>query len=192
MRKRLSAVAVGLMVAGLAVIGPASGSHAPKYDKVSGKGQRAGFGSPATYTPTFTIKAKSGPSGENAQGTMTIDWGTSWVDAPFFGAPYSTTVNVTNLCVTGNTATIVGFITSGTNANVGDPLVTMVRDGGKGAKSGGMRGVFSGWGYFSDPIFTGLPRTLDEVCHDPFPPQLEDIDFLPLVHGSIKVTDATP
>lgn len=186
-----SLAALGSLVAALAMIGPAGGSPVPKYDKVTGDGQRAGFGSPATYTPSFTIDVKSGPSGENTQGTMTIDWGTSWVDAPFFGAPYSTTVNVTNLCVTGDTATIVGIITSGTNANVGDPLVTMVRDGGRGGKSDGVRGVFSGWGYFSDPI-TGSPRTLDDVCHDPFPPQIEGVGFGPLVSGNIKVTDATP
>ena len=117
---------------------------------------------------------------------MTIDWGTSWVDAPFFGAPYSTTVNVTNLCVTGNTATIVGIITSGTpNATVGDPLVTVVHDGGKGGGSDGMLGVYSGWGFFS-------PRTLDDVCHNPYPPEDASIGSLPLVSGNINVTDATP
>jgi hypothetical protein len=88
-------------------------------------------------TPTFTVDARSGASGENAQGTMTIDWGTSWIDGPFFGAPYSTTVNVTNHCVTDNTATIVGYITSGTpNATIGDPLVTMMRDGGERGQVG--------------------------------------------------------
>jgi hypothetical protein len=160
---------------------------------VTGDGQRAGFGSPATYTPTFTIDARSGHSGENAQGTMTIDWGTSWVDAPFVSVPYRTTVNVTNLCVTGNTATIVGIITSGTtNATVGDPLVVVVRDGGEGGESDGMGGVYSGWGYFSNPIFTNNLRTLDDVCHNPYPPEDAGIGFLPLVSGNIKVTDATP
>ena len=186
-----SVAAVGLLVAALAVIGPAAGSPVPKYDKVTGDGQRAGFGSPATYTPSFTIEARSGPSGENARGTMTIDWGTSWIDAPFFGAPYSTTVNVTNLCVTGSTATIVGYITSGTNANVGDPLVTVVSDGGNGGKLDGMAGVFSGWGYFSDPIFSDNRRTLDDVCHNPYPPEDASLGFLPLVSGNLKVTDAT-
>lgn len=185
------AAAAALLVTAFAAIGQASGSPVPKYDRVTGNGQRAGFGSPATYAPTFSIDVKSGPSGEGARGTMTIDWGRSWVDAPHFGAPYSTTIDVTNLCVSGDTATIVGLVTSGTNATVGDPFITMVRDGGHGGKADGVRGIFTGWGYFSDPIFTDARRTLEEVCHDPFPPQIEGLGFVPLVSGNINVTDAT-
>jgi hypothetical protein len=181
------------LVVALAAIGPAAGSHGSKYDTVIGVGQRAGFGNPPAYSPTFFIAARSGPAGESAQGIMTIDWGTSWVDGPYFGAPYRTTVTVTNLCVTGNTATIVGYITSGTpNATIGDPLVTVVRDDGKGA-SDAMLGVFSGWGYFSDPIFTSNPRTLADVCHNPYPPEPTggSLSFLPLVWGNISVNDAS-
>ena len=187
-RFRFSLVVV--VVAALAAIGPAVGSKAPKYDRVTGDGQRASisvvFPTFTGYTPTFTIDASSGPSGENAKGTMTIDWGTSWLDGPYNGAPYSTTVNVTNLCVTGNTATIVGYITSGTtNAVIGDPLVAMFRDGGKGGKSDGMLGVYSGWDNFGG-------KSLEEVCNNPYPPEPEGIDFLPLTSGNINVTDATP
>jgi hypothetical protein len=184
LRKRQLLVAVGLSVAALAAVGTATASPVPKYDRVTGSGQRAGFGSPEAYTPSFTIDARSGPSGADTRGTMTIDWGTSWVDAPFFGAAYSTTVNVTNLCVTGDTATIVGIITSGTpNAAIGDPLVTVVHDGGKGGKSDGMLGVFSGGDFFG-------ARTLDEVCHNPYPPEPLGAALLPLVSGNINVTDA--
>jgi hypothetical protein len=193
MRKLIVLVVLGLVTGVLAVTAPAIGSSPAKYDAVVGIGQRAGFGDPATYTPTFVIAAKSGPSGANVKGTMTIDWGTSWVDAPFFGARYRTTVTVTNLCVTGDTATIVGYITSGTpNANVGDPLVTIVRDGGKGGKSDTMGGVFSGWGYFSDPLFSENHRSLDDVCHDPYPPHDPAIPALSLTSGNITVKDATP
>jgi hypothetical protein len=117
---------------------------------------------------------------------MTINWGTSWVDAPFFAAPYSTTVTVTNLCVTGNTATIVGYITSGTpNATIGDPLVTIMQDGGPSGKLDAMGGVYSGWGNFGG-------RTLEDVCQDPYPPENANIGLLPLVSGNINVFDATP
>jgi hypothetical protein len=123
-----------------------------------------------------SVRSEGRPSGEDAEGTMTIDWGTSWVSFPFYGAPYSTTVTVTNLCVTGNTATIVGYIISGTaNATIGDPLITVVRDGGKGGKSDSMEGVFSGWGYFADPIFDfNNVRTLTDVCENPIPPEPEE------------------
>ena len=160
----------------------------PKYDVVTGSGQRAdisvAFPSETGFTPTFTVDARSGPSGENGQGTMTIDWGTSWLDAPYFGAPYSTTIKVTNLCVTGNTATIVGYITSGTpNATIGDPLVTMLQDGSEGGKSDGMLGVYSG------SELGG--RDLGDVCRNPYPPE-PNIPFLPLTSGNITVTDAAP
>lgn len=189
--KRFRFSLVVVVVAALAAIGPAVGSKAPKYDRVTGDGQRAGLdvafpGSGLSgYTPTFTIDAKSGPSGEDAKGTMTIDWGTSWLDGPHNGAPYSTTVNVTNVCVNGDTATIVGYITSGINADavIGDPLVTMFKDGGNGGKNDGMLGVYSG----SD---LGA-RDLDDVCHNPYPPE-PDIPFVPLTSGNINVTDATP
>jgi hypothetical protein len=55
MGKHLLVVAVGLSVAALAAVGPATGSPVPKYDRVTGDGQPAGFGSPATYSPTFTM-----------------------------------------------------------------------------------------------------------------------------------------
>ena len=186
-------VAVGATAAGdpltgvaLAAIDPALGSPAPKYDRVTGNGQRAFFPGLAGYTPIFTIDVRSGPSGENVKGTMTIDWGTSWLDGPFNGTPYSTTVNVTNLCVTGNTATIVGIITSGTNANVGDALLTVVHDGGKGGKSDWMLGVFSG-DFYVDKTKLSL------LCNDPYPPEPEGVEYLlPLISGNINVTDATP
>lgn len=189
-------VTIALLVVGW---GSAAAARSPlKYDRVSGDGQRVGFG--AAYTPTFTIDARSGPWGENAQGTMTIDWGTSWVDAPFFGAPYSTTVNVTNLCVTGNEATIVGIITSGTaNAAVGDPLVTVVRDFGHpvgGISPDKMLGVFSGGNYFPGYFPSRDPAVLASICADPYYPNgPEPTDpnfFLGLVSGNIKVRDATP
>jgi hypothetical protein len=170
------------------------------YDHISGSGQRAGFGTPTAYTPTFTIDASSGPSGENSQGTMTIDWGTSWVDPPYSGAPYSTTVNVTNLCVTGNTATIVGIISGGTpNATIGDPLVTVIRDLGKptgGASPDKMLGVFSGGTYFPGYFPNQDPVVLASICANPYEPNgpepADPSRFLGLLSGNINVTDATP
>jgi hypothetical protein len=150
-------------------------------DTVTGDGQRTSSGPGSAYTPSFTIDARSGPSGENAQGTMTIDWGTSWVAPPISGAPYSTTVQVTNLCVTGDTATIVGLITGGTNATIGDPLVTEVQ----GGSAPSMGGIYSSSLYFGG-------RTPAEVCQNPVPPENPSIGFLPLSSGNITVTDATP
>ena len=195
--KRL-VVAVVLVVAALAAIGPAAGSQAKKHDdRVTGQGQRTAWSSPGAYLPVFTIDARSGPSGSKANGTMTIDWGTTWVDSPIFGKPYRTDVKVTNLCVTGNTATIVGIITSSTArvpnmTDVGEPIVTIVRDGGKGGKLDGLGGVYSGspWlpDYWPDDPVSGTRQTPDYVCQNP-PFQIMEIH--PLIWGNIKVNDAT-
>ena len=183
MKKRLLLGVAFVVVAGLAVMGSAAAGSAPKNDKVSGDGQRAAR-VPGGSSPLFTIDAKSGPAGQNPKGTVTFDWGTS------LGDPTSYTVNVTCLNVSGNQATIVGFITSGTGVDVapGNGFMVVVQDNGVPKKGGISPDRMSGvsWGA---TVFDGT--TPEAVCADPTILLGDPFTFVGLVSGNINVTDAT-
>jgi hypothetical protein len=170
-----------------AVLVPFAGSaSAPKYDRASGDGvrsQRSVGGS----TPSFVLDAKSGPSGENPQGTLSMDFGTFEGSAKF-------TVQVTCLRVSGNSATVAGVVASGqgTDISIGAGFVAIFKDFGVpkgGVSPDQMSGV--AWG----PDLG--EATVQEVCETPFAPGLPEKDwsglstrFTNLLSGNVNVTDA--
>jgi len=193
MRKRLLLGLSLLAVAALTVMGSASAGSVPTKDKVSGDGQRAARVSNGP-SPLFTIDSTSGPSGQNPTGTMTMDWGTA------FGAPTNFTVKVTCLHVSGNQATILGVITSGTGIDgvygdalaPGDEFLIAVQDNGVAQKGGvspdRLSGVLWGTGFIEDPNV--LNSTKAAVCADSTDALGTPDHYVGLVSGNINVTDA--
>lgn len=183
---RLFVVVCTALVGALFLVPFAGSASAPKYDKASGDGvrsQRAVGGS----TPSFVLDARSGPSGEEPQGTLSMDFGTFEGSAKF-------TVQVTCLRVSGNTATVAGVVASGqgTDISIGAGFVAVFKDFGV-PKGGVSPDLMSGVAWGPD---LGQ-ATVQEVCETPFSPGLPDkgweglsTRFTNLLSGNVNVTDA--
>src|SRR5215212_965376 len=177
-------VLLGALVVPLLVAPIAGTATAPKYDRAAGDGvrsQRSAGGS----TPSFALDARSGPSGEDSQGTLSMDFGTFEGSAQF-------TVQVTCLRVSGATATVGGVVASGrgTDISVGAGFVAIFKDFGvpkHGVSPDQMSGV--AWG----PDLGAA--TVEEACASPF--GLPDkgwaglsTRFTNLLSGNVNITDA--
>jgi hypothetical protein len=165
---------------------PLAGSaSAPKYDKASGDGvrsQRVTGGS----TPSFVLDARSGPSGEDPRGTLSMDFGT-------FEGSAKLTVRVTCLRVAATPPRSRGSWRrgKGTTSQSEQAFVAVFKDLGV-PKGGVSPDLMSGvaWG----PDFGSA--TVQEVCETPFVPDPVtgwiglSTRFTNLLSGNVNVTDA--
>lgn len=179
-------IVVCTALVGVLLLPFAGSASAPKYDRAAGDGVRSER-SPGGSTPSFVLDARSGPSGEDPRGELSMDFGTFEGSAKF-------TVQVTCLRVSGNTATVAGVVSSGQGADIsiGAGFVAHFRDFGVpkgGISPDQMSGV--AWG----PDLG--QATVQEVCETPFDPGLPEKDwpglstrFTNLLSGNVGVTDA--
>lgn len=159
-----AAACLGLAVASVPTVASAGGQ---KFDHVVGGGQN---NPPASNNIVhFQINAKSGPNGENPEGSFKI---TNTLDGP---PTESYTAEVTCLNVQGDLATVVGRTTSQKNWDDREDsyFLLRIKDVGQGSKT---EDEIQTMRYLGDPT----------VCPDPVEPKPEAI-----THGNLNVKDAS-